>query len=138
MVRTIVVALGGFAALTVISCTTEACACSPALRAVVTGRVVDEGNAPVPGAQAQAFSAPAAGCRSLHAGLAVTPAESDGTFRLDLAWDTAHDDVCVLIFARPPDGSNALGDSDTTLLVMDFTDEPTPDSAQVELRLRAR
>jgi hypothetical protein len=42
----------------------------------------------------------------------------------------------VLVYARPPAGV-ALGVSDTVTLVMDFRDELTPDSAQVELVLGA-
>jgi hypothetical protein len=55
-------------------------------------------------------------------------------FRLGLASGILLERVCVLVFARPPAGV-ALGVSDTVLLVMDFRDELTPDSAQVELVL---
>ncbi len=48
------------------------------------------------------------------------------------------DSVCVLVFAYPPLGSDAFGPSDTTLLVMDFSDLAASDSADVELALRAR
>jgi hypothetical protein len=44
--------------------------------------------------------------------------------------------VCVLVFASPP-AEVALGVSDTVLLVMDFRDALTVDSAQVQLVLRA-
>jgi hypothetical protein len=42
----------------------------------------------------------------------------------------------VLVFASPPAGV-ALQISDTVLLIMDFRDELTQDSAQAELVLRA-
>jgi hypothetical protein len=68
-------------------------------------------------------------------GLEVTG--SDGRFRLDLATGFLQEGVCVLVFASPPEGAD-LGVSDTVLLVMDFREDPSQDSAQVELVLRAQ
>ena len=61
---------------------------------------------------------------------------ADGNFRLGLASADLRERVCVLVFAR------TLGEadeevSDTVLLVMDFRDALTQDSAAVELVLRA-
>jgi hypothetical protein len=137
--RAIVVALSGLAALVSLSCTTEACACTPTIvPAIVTGRVVDGGGTPAAAAQVRAYSAPEAGCHSLDADFGFVVAEDDGSFRMGLASGLLQDSVCVLVFARPSPGSEGLEDSDTTLLVMDFRDELTLDSARVELVLRTR
>jgi hypothetical protein len=138
MGRAIVAALG-LAAFTFPGCTTDACACTPAIvPALVTGRVVDDRGTPASGAQVRAFSAPAAGCHSLDTDFGSVAAENDGEFRMGLPSGLLQDSVCVLVFARPRGRPAALGDSDTTLLVMDFRDELTLDSARVELVLRAR
>ena len=116
-------------------CTTEACDCPPGIiPGVVTGRVVRDGGVPVAESIVQAFSGVGPGCESLDLdfGLAVTGA--DGRFELDVATGFLQESVCVLLFARPPAGM-ALGVSDTVLLVMDFRDALTQDSAQVELVL---
>ena len=129
----------GCVAMLIWSCATDVCACTPAIvPALVTGRVVDDRAAPVRDAQAHAYSASAAGCHSLDVDFGFVVTESDGSFRMGLASGMLQDSICVLVFARPPLGSDALGNSDTALLVMDFRDELTLDSAQVELVLRAR
>jgi hypothetical protein len=118
------------------NCTTEPCDCLPIVPAIVTGHVVRDGGAPVAGAIVSAFSGPGAGCESLDTDFGHWVTEADGGFRLDLASGILHEGVCVLVFARPPEGAG-LGISDTVLLVMDFRDELTQDSAQVELVLGA-
>lgn len=128
--------LCGLAMLALSNCTTEACDCLPVIPAVVTGHVVRDGGTLVEGAQVHAFSGAGVGCESLDTdfGLAVTGA--DGGFRLGLASGILREGVCVLVFARAP-GGMALEVSDTVLLVMDFRDELTLDSANVELVLGA-
>jgi hypothetical protein len=129
--------LGCLASLIASGCTTEACACTPPIvPAIVTGRVLlPSGNA-AGSAQVHAYSAPAAGCHSIGDELGRATAASDGAFRLGLVSGMVLDSVCVFIVAQPPSGSNGLGNSDPTLLVMDFRSELTADSAQVELILR--
>jgi hypothetical protein len=61
--------------------------------------------------------------------------EADGSFELGLAAARARDSVCVFVFARPPEGASGLGNSDTTMLVMDFRDGEQPDNARVDLVL---
>jgi hypothetical protein len=126
--------LCGLTLLGLSSCTTETCDCLAVVPAVVTGRVVDDGSAPVAGAQVQAFSGAGVGCESLDTDFALTVTAEDGRFRLDLASGIVQERVCVLVFARPPEGV-ALGASDTTLLVMNFRAALLPDSAEVELVL---
>ncbi len=140
MDRTIVVTLGGLAILASSSCTTDACACTPAIvPAIVSGHVTDGAGAAAARAQVHAYSAPGVGCHALDTDFGFVVTEDDGTFLMGLpAAGQLQDSVCVLIFARPPRGSEGLENSDTTLLVMDFRDELTPDSAQVELILRTQ
>jgi hypothetical protein len=104
--------------------------------ALVTGHVVRDGGTPVAGAHVRAFSGAGVGCESLDTDFGLVVTAADGGFRLGLASGILLERVCVLVFARPPAGV-ALGVSDTVLLVMDFRDELTPDSAQVELVLGA-
>jgi hypothetical protein len=127
------------AALASGSCTTEVCGCTPAIvPAIVTGRVLDSGGAAAARAQVLAYSAPEAGCQSLDADFGFVVAEDDGSFIMGLASGQLQDSVCVLVFARPAVGVDGPETSDTSLLVMDFRDELTPDSARVELILRAQ
>jgi hypothetical protein len=123
-------------ALALSNCTTEVCDCVPITPGLVTGHVVREEGTPVAEALVHAFSGAGAGCESLDTdfGLAVTG--DDGGFRLELASGMLQERVCVLVFASPPAGV-ALQISDTVLLIMDFRDELTQDSAQAELVLRA-
>ena len=117
------------------NCTTEPCDCPPAIvPAIVTGHVVRDGGAPVVGAIVGAFSGAGVGCESLDTDFGLEITGADGGFRLGLASGILQERVCVLVFARPPAGV-ALAVSDTVLLVMDFRDEPTQDSARVELVL---
>jgi hypothetical protein len=88
----------------------------------------------VAGAIVGAFSGAGAGCESLDTDFGLEVTGADGGFRLALASGFLQEDVCVLVFARPPEGV-ALGASDTVLVVMDFREEPTQDTAQVELVL---
>jgi hypothetical protein len=60
---------------------------------------------------------------------------SGGEFLLGLGLGGEQDSVCIQVFAHPPQGADALGDSDTSLLVLDFRLESAPDSARVELVL---
>ncbi len=120
------------------NCTTEACDCPPGIvPAIVTGRVARDGGAPVAGAVVGAFSGMGVGCESLETDFGLEVTGADGGFRLPLASGILQEDVCVLVFARPPEGV-ALGASDTVLVVMDFRDELTQDSAQVELVLGSK
>jgi hypothetical protein len=138
MDRAIVSALCGLATIASSSCTTEVCACTPAIvPAIVTGRVLDSGGAAV-GAQVRAYSAPEEGCHSLDTDFGFVVAEEDGSFLMGLASGQLRDSVCVLVFARPPIASEGVENSDTSLLVMDFRDELTPDTARVELVLKVQ
>jgi hypothetical protein len=139
MGRIIVLALCGLAVVTASSCTTEACACTPPIvPAIVSGRVLDGAGAAAAGAQVRAYSAPDAGCHSLDTDFGFVVAEADGSFRMGLPSGQLQDSVCVLVFARPPAGSSGLETSDTILLVMDFRDALTPDSARADLSLRVQ
>lgn len=120
--------------LTLSNCTTEACDCVPIVPAIVTGHVVRDGGTPVAGAQVHAFSGAGVGCESLDTDFGLEFTGDDGGFRLGLASGSLREGVCVLVFARPPEGV-PLAVSDTVLLVMDFRDERSVDSAEVELAL---
>jgi hypothetical protein len=128
--------LYGLAILALSNCTTEVCDCLPVTPALVTGHVVREGGTPVAGALVGAFSGARDGCESLDTDFGLEVTGADGDFRLGLASGILRENVCVLVFARPPEGV-ALGVSDTVLLVMDFRDEPAVDSAEVNLVLGA-
>ena len=128
--------LCGLAFLALSNCTTEACDCLPIMPALVTGHVVRDGGTPVEGAQVSAFSDAGVGCESLETDLGLEFTGADGSFRLGLASADLRERVCVLVFARTL-GEAAQEVSDTVLLVMDFRDARTQDSAQVELALRA-
>ena len=137
MVRVPGLMLCGVTVLALSNCTTEACDCPPGIvPAIVTGQVVRDGGAPVAGAIVSAFSDAGVGCESLDIDLGLEVTGADGRFRLPLATGFLQESVCVLVFARPPEGV-ALGVSDTVLLVMDFRDELAQDSAEVELVLGA-
>jgi len=132
-------AVYGLVTLASSSCTTEVCDCPPAIGpAIVTGRVLDRSGAAAAGALVRAYSAPRTDCHSLDTDFGLVVAATDGGFRLGLASGHLRDRVCVLVFAQPPPGSEGQADSDTSLLVMDFGDELTPDSARIELVLRAQ
>lgn len=127
--------LGGVALLAAASCVTDACGCSPLVSlAIVTGSVVDGTGAPVPVARVHASSDEAEGCASLGGEIGTTMTSQDGSYRMDLTVSPLGDSVCVQVFADPPFGSEALGTSDTTLLVMGFVGDH-PDSAAVDLVL---
>jgi hypothetical protein len=128
--------LCGLAMLALSNCTTEACDCLPVIPALVTGHVVRDGGTPVEGAQVSAFSGAGVGCESLDTDFGFEFTGADGSFRLGLASADLRERVCVLVFARTL-GEVALEVSDTVLLVMDFRDALTQDSAQVQLVLRA-
>jgi hypothetical protein len=136
MDRAFVTALG-VAVLAALSCTTEVCGCSPAIEpAILGGRVLDGSGKPAPEAQVRAYSAPSAGCQSLDTDFGFAVAEDDGTFIMGLASGHVEDSVCVLVFARPSVGPDVPENSDTSLLVLDFRDDLSPDTARVELILR--
>ena len=139
--RSLIMAVGCTVALGVSNCMTDTCACSPPIvPALVIGRVLDHTGSPAPGARVHGYSGPAMGCHALDGDgeLNSVDAAEDGSFRLALASGMQVDSVCVLVFARPPSNTAGLGNSDTALLVMDFRDELTVDTAEVELVLRAR
>src|SRR3954453_820037 len=124
MNRALVAALSSLTGFALSSCTTDACACTPPIvPALVMGSVVDVPGAPVPGAQVRAVSVPAANCHSLDADFGFVTTHQDGSFDLALASGALQDSVCVLVFARPPPATPALGTSDTTVLIMDFRGE---------------
>ena len=129
--------LCGLTILALSNCSTEACDCPPGIvPALVTGHVVRDGGTPVTGAIVRAFSAAGVDCESLDTDFGVVVTGADGGFRLALASGILKERVCVSVFASPPP-EVALGASDTVLLVMDFRDELTVDSAQVQLVLSA-
>jgi hypothetical protein len=138
MSRASVSAIYGLLILASSSCTTEACDCPPAIvPAVVTGHVLEPSGAAGVGAVVRAYSAAETGCHSLDTDFGIAVAETDGGFRMGLASGQLQDSVCVLVFAQPRPGSEGLENSDTNLVIMDFRDELTRDSARVELVLRA-
>ena len=138
MGRATVSVLAGVATLISFSCTTEVCACTPAIvPVIVTGRVLEGGGVAAAGALVRAYSAPEADCHSLDSDFGFVVSEDDGSFVIGLASAQLQDSVCVLVFAQPRPGSEDLENSDTSLLVMDF-DELTVDSARIELVLRAQ
>ncbi len=98
--------------------------------------MIREDGTPLTGATVHAFSDAEEGCESLDLEFGVAVTEADGVFRLGLATGIVQEGVCVLVFAQHPEGA-ALGVSDTVLLVMDFRDEPTVNSAEVQLVLGA-
>ena len=128
--------LCGLAMLALSNCTTEVCDCVSVIPALVTGQVVRDGSTPVAGAQVRAFSGAGVGCESLDTDFGSVFTGADGGFRLGLASGIVREGVCVLVFALAP-GAMPLEVSDTLLLVMNFRDELTPDSAHVELVLGA-
>jgi hypothetical protein len=129
----------GLAILALSNCTTEACDCPPSIvPGIVTGRVLDHSGNAAAEALVWAYSDPATACHSLDTDFGLAVAESDGSFRLGLATGQLQDSVCVLVFAEPRPGSEGLANSDTSLLIMDLSDELTPDSARLELVLEAQ
>jgi hypothetical protein len=65
----------------------------------------------------------------------LTGSGTDGTYSLQLASAEARDSICVFVFAQPPGGTNELGESDTTLVVLNFGAAQT-DSVRVDPVLR--
>lgn len=109
MRRALVALFGCLVTLGASSCTTEACACTPAIvPALVTGRVLREGSVPVPDAHVRAYSATAEGCNSLDTDFGFVTTDTDGGYRMGLSSGDLRDSVCVLVFARPPLGTGAL------------------------------
>jgi hypothetical protein len=138
MTRVQAAVLGSIAALVASNCTTEACACPPLIEsASVSGHVMDQNSIPVPGARVRAYSAPAPGCNSLDTDFGSIEAGADGGFWMALPTGAQQDDACVFVFARPPLHSSGLGDSDTTLRVLNFRPGEAPDTAQLDLVLRS-
>ena len=132
------VVLSAVAMLGLSQCATEACGCTPAVApAVIIGRVLGGFQTPVHGARVRAYSAPAAGCRSVDADFGGVLSEADGSFFMPLSTTAFQDSVCVLVFARPPFGASSLENSDTALLVMSFLGSDLDDTARVELVLRS-
>jgi hypothetical protein len=129
--------LFGLTILALSNCSTETCDCPPSIvPAFVAGHVIQGEGIPVPGAIVHAFSGPGVDCESLDTDFGLVVTGTDGSFRLGLASGFLQERVCVLVFASPPP-EVALGVSDTVLLVMDFRDELTVDTAQVQLVLAA-
>jgi hypothetical protein len=125
--------------LAVMDCGTEVCACEPVISpAFVRGTVVREDASPVARAQVRAYSAPGQGCSSLDEDFGSIPTLPDGSYDMGLMSGAVQGDVCVFVFGRPPEGASGLGDSDTVLVVLDFPQDGTVDSARVNLVLRNR
>jgi hypothetical protein len=139
MGRATVSAFCGLVTLGSSSCSTEACDCPPAIvPAVVDGRVLDRTGAATPGALVRAYSAPETDCHSLDIDFGVAVAENDGGFCRELASGQLQDSaVCwsLLSLALSQQGWRI---PTPNVLVMDFRDELTRDSARVELVLRAQ
>jgi hypothetical protein len=126
-------ALGLGSAVLLQGCT-DVCACTPSLAtAVVNGRVT-QGGAPTQ-AGIRTFSADGEGCRSLGVAMDATVAGSDGEFLVELVTDSGLEDVCVYVYARPVGDEDDARSSDTAFVVLDFTADPVPDTATVELAL---
>ena len=117
----------------------DVCACTPTpATALLTGRVLDDTGAPVAGAAIVAYSAPAAGCQVAESvELGVTTNGGDGSFRIGLVQGSEQGLVCVFAFARPPAAAQ-LANSDTALVKLEFRYQPPPDSAVIDLLLKAR
>jgi hypothetical protein len=114
------------------------CGCDPVpLSARLHGTVQGPGGAPAAGARvtAQASSA-ACGAPFQVIGEAFTG--GDGGFRAEVLrnFDASLPGVCLRAFATPPAGS-ALRGSDTVAFTVQFTTRFVPDSARVDLSLRA-
>jgi hypothetical protein len=91
------------------------------------------------GALIRAYSAPAQDCHADGGGLdyGVIAARQDGTFSMGLAGAEARDSICVFVFARPAPDADGWTVSDTTLVMLNFRHDEPPDSARVDLVLRA-
>lgn len=81
-------------------------------------------------ARVHAYSAAADNCHSADTDFGVVNTGDDGSFRIGLRAYDFRDSVCVFAFAHPPLGALGLEDSDTALLMMDFRDIGTLDSAR--------
>jgi hypothetical protein len=115
------------------SCTTDACACEPALAvAIIYGRVTDAAGSPVSQAVIRTYSSSASDCHASQTDFGVIVTAEDGRYRMDLAQGQVQDSVCVLTFARAPEGSEGLADSDTMLVVLDFRYGLPQDSARID------
>lgn len=119
------------------NCGTEVCACGLVrVPAYVRGTVLHEDSSPVARAQVHAYSAPGQGCSSLDEDFGFIPTLSDGSYNIGLASGATQENVCIFLFGRPPQGASGVGDSDTVLVVLDFHQDGSLDSAQVNLVLR--
>lgn len=135
--RAIAVA-GTFALLTLSNCDNDVCGCPPMpIPAQVTGRVTQEGNSSeVAGTVVRAYSAPGTNCTSLWEDYGNIQTSGDGSFLMFLPSMAYQENACVFVFARPPQGSSGLRNSDTVLVILDF-DPSNMDSTRVDLVLRA-
>jgi hypothetical protein len=121
------------------NCGTEVCACGLVMSpAFVRGKVLSENASPVARAQVRAYSAPGTGCSSLDEDFGSIPTLSDGSYDMGLVSSATQENVCIFLFSRPPEGASGLADSDTVLVVLDFHQDGSLDSARVNLVLRNR
>jgi hypothetical protein len=100
--------------------------------------VLREDATPVARAQVRAYSAPGQGCSSLDEDFGLIPTLSNGSYNIGLSSGATQENVCVFLFGSPPQGASGLGNSDTVLVVLDFHQDGSLDSAQVNLVLRNR
>jgi hypothetical protein len=126
----------GLAAGGLTQCTSAECDCLPTPgTALVYGRVTDAAGTAVAGTTVHAFSRAAPGCVPSGRDFGTLRTRANGTFRMGLTHDFAQDGICVLVYARPPQGTAGLSASDTTLVVLAFRDAGLADSARVDLVL---
>ncbi len=114
------------------------CGCDPVPpSAVIHGAVQGPGGAPAAGARVTAQASSADCAAPFHrVGLGVTG--GDGRFRTQVLqnFDSRLTGVCLRAFATPPEGSTLRG-SDTVSFAVRFSTDGVPDSARVDLALRA-
>lgn len=114
------------------------CGCDPVpLSARLHGTVQGPGAAPVAGARVTA-QASSAGCGAPFQVIGVAFTGEDGGFHGEVLrnFDASLPGVCLRAFATPPAGSTLRG-SDTVAFTVQFTRDAVPDSARVDLALRA-
>ncbi len=123
-----------------LSCTTtDVCACEPPPAvAIIYGRVTDAGGIAVPQAAVTSYSGSASDCHATQADFGSILSAEDGSYRMTLSQSQPQDSVCVLAFARAPETSGVLADSDTVLAVLDFRFGLPQDSTRIDLSLQGR
>ncbi len=122
-----------------LSCTTDVCACEPSgAVAIIYGRVTDAGGIAVPQAAVTSYSGSASNCHATQTDFGSILSAEDGSYRMTLSQSQPQDSVCVLAFARAPETSGVLADSDTVLAVLDFRFGLPQDSARIDFSLQGR